>query len=217
MCTYVDARAECRSLRRFDDVYVVVSACLKLSQAHCSAITSCHYVTPFERSDTVMDLKRELQKVFPGHPPASLQRLFRGTQLLSDDVVLGEITIEEEVIATMLHWFASSCVSIIPSIVSNHTSLPPCAKGCSRGGRLQLLLDAPPPVDADTFDPSTVVPSTREALLEAYFSNLMAMQQMQIALSKASAGDPSPFVYPGLLAMAMQTQRLLNKHSCVKC
>ncbi len=87
----------------------------------------------------------------------------------------------------------------------NHTSLTPSTKGSSRE-QLQLLLDAPPPVDADTFDQSTVVPSTREALLEVYFSNLMAMQQMQIALSKACAGDPSPFAFPGLMVMAIQTQ-----------
>ncbi len=142
-----------------------------------------------------------------------------GTQLLSDDATLGEISREDkEVIVVVVMenvlvalWFATCSwlvplfsvfviiiifKSVVPDYIS-HSLSTLYSKGSSRGGRLRLLLDVPPPVDKDTFDPSTVVPSTSEGLLESYCSNLMAMQQMQMALSKASSGDPSPFVSQG--------------------
>lgn len=39
---------------------------------------------------TVGRLKEELEKKFPGKIPASLQRLFKGTQLLHSDMTLEE-------------------------------------------------------------------------------------------------------------------------------
>ncbi len=67
---------------------------LQRNYHHVLLLLLSYYV---ERSNTVRDLKTELQKVFPGHPPASLQRLFRGTQHLNDDVVLEDIIEHEEV------------------------------------------------------------------------------------------------------------------------
>jgi hypothetical protein len=108
-------------------------------------------------SATVGELKRMIQQKCPGRPPAEMQRLFRGVDLLADDdAAIGDIMDAPE-------------------------------------SKLQLLLDMPPPVDPEAFDPATVVPSGREAQLEAYCSNLVAMQEMQAAIQRAMAGDQSPF------------------------
>ncbi|CAM9630681.1 unnamed protein product [Chrysoparadoxa australica] len=40
---------------------------------------------------TVGELKRQLASKFPGHPPASMQQLFKGVQMLEDDMLLEDV------------------------------------------------------------------------------------------------------------------------------
>ena len=45
------------------------------------------------RNSTVADLKRLVQKKFPGCPPTALQRLFLGVRVLSDNEIIGNLTV----------------------------------------------------------------------------------------------------------------------------
>lgn len=59
---------------------------------------------------TVGRLKGELEKKFPGKIPASLQRLFKGTQLLHSDMTLEEASEVSECfgVASMFSWQCGS-------------------------------------------------------------------------------------------------------------
>ena len=45
------------------------------------------------RNSTVADLKHLVQKKFPGCPPTALQRLFLGVRVLSDNEIIGNLTV----------------------------------------------------------------------------------------------------------------------------
>ena len=45
------------------------------------------------RNSTVAELKTMIEKKFPGCPPTGLQRLFLGVRALSDDEIIGNITV----------------------------------------------------------------------------------------------------------------------------
>ncbi|KAG5177578.1 hypothetical protein JKP88DRAFT_270694 [Tribonema minus] len=66
----------------------------------------------------------------------------------------------------------------------------------SAPGRVQLVLDMPPPIDPEAFDPATAVPSNRDSQLEAYCANMAALTQLQSGARRALAGDKSPFSSP---------------------
>lgn len=122
----------------------------------------------------VSELKEMLAKKFPGRPPASLQRLFCGTQLLQDDITLEE---------------ASTGIE----------------------GRLQLLLDMPPAINIEDYDPSTVVPSTRDGQLDAYCANLAVYKQFQLGLSNALRGiDSSDAIFNAQRCAADEFQSTLD-------
>jgi len=60
-------------------------------------------------------------------------------------------------------------------------------------GRVNLIIDMPPPTDPLTFDPSNVIPSTRESQVESFCACSAALIEFTNASKRAIFGSKSPF------------------------